>query len=197
MFYTRFIELCQRRGLTPGGAAARIGFNRASVNVWRKSGNPPKKELLVKIAEFFGVTTDYLLGLEDEGGRGGIPILGRVQAGLPVSAIEDVIGYVEPGPSEGRGELFALAVRGKSMEPRFREGDTVIVRKQSTAETGDIVVALIGDSDATIKKFRRTGDGIILQPLNPDFEPLIYSAEEIESLPVVILGRVIELRATF
>ena len=76
MFYDVFCALCVEKGLTPSGAAAKIGFNRASVTVWKNNGTAPKQELLVKIAEFFQVSTDYLLGLEEEkmpagtGGRG-------------------------------------------------------------------------------------------------------------------------------
>lgn len=61
MFYDVYCQLCQSRGLTPSGAATRIGFNRASVTMWKKSGRPPKQELLLKIAEFFDVSVDYLL----------------------------------------------------------------------------------------------------------------------------------------
>lgn len=195
MFYDTFVELCKNKGLSPGGAAGQIGFNRSSINVWRSTGKPPKQELLVRIATFFGVSTDYLLGREEA--RRMIPVLGRVQAGLPVTAFEDIIGYEEPGPSDSDGELFALRIRGASMEPRFREGDTVIVRKQSSADTGDIVVALIGDGEATIKRLGRTADGIMLQPLNPDFDTMFFSNEDIAALPVQLLGKVIELRARF
>lgn len=66
MFYDIFCELCEKRGLTPSGAAAQIGFNRASVTVWKNTGRAPKQDLLLKIAEYFGVTTDYLLGTEKE-----------------------------------------------------------------------------------------------------------------------------------
>lgn len=72
MFYDIFCALCAQQNLTPGGAAAKIGFNRASVTVWKNNGTAPKQELLVKIADFFQVSTDYLLGLEKapaEGGR--------------------------------------------------------------------------------------------------------------------------------
>lgn len=62
MFYETFCRLCQIHSLTPSGAAAKIGFNRASVTMWKNTGKAPKQELLIKIAEFFGVTTDYLLG---------------------------------------------------------------------------------------------------------------------------------------
>jgi transcriptional regulator with XRE-family HTH domain len=64
MFYETFCRLCQVHSLTPSGAAAKIGFNRASVTMWKNTGNAPKKELLIKIADFFGVTTDYLLGYD-------------------------------------------------------------------------------------------------------------------------------------
>lgn len=65
VFYDVFCSLCEKNGLTPGGAASKIGFNRASITVWKNSGKAPKQELLTKIASFFNVTTDYLLGLED------------------------------------------------------------------------------------------------------------------------------------
>ena len=61
MFYDVYCKLCREKGLTPSGAAAKIGFNRASVTVWKNTGKAPKQELLLKIASFFGVTTDYLL----------------------------------------------------------------------------------------------------------------------------------------
>ena len=124
-----------------------------------------------------------------------VPILGSVQAGVPVSAIEDVVGYValdEDGP-EGE-EFFALRVRGDSMEPRFMEGDTVIVRRQDDAESGDVVVALTGD-DATIKQLRKRDDGVMLVPFNHAYDPLYFPARAPESESVRILGKVVELRA--
>ena len=66
MFYDVFCALCAKKGLTPSGAASKIGFNRASVTVWKNNGTAPKQELLVKIADYFQVSTDYLLGLEQE-----------------------------------------------------------------------------------------------------------------------------------
>ncbi len=67
MFYDTYCGLCRSHGLTPSGAAARIGFNRASVTVWKNTGKAPKQELLLKIAQFFGVSTDYLLTGRDGG----------------------------------------------------------------------------------------------------------------------------------
>lgn len=66
MFYEIYCELCQKHGLSPSGAASKIGFNRASVTMWKNTGKAPKQELLVRIADFFGVSTDYLLGKEEQ-----------------------------------------------------------------------------------------------------------------------------------
>lgn len=95
------------------------------------------------------------------------------------------------------GEYFALQIRGNSMEPKFSAGDVVIVRKQSDVNSGDIAVVLVNGDDATIKKIKKRPDGVMLIPNNPEFEPMFYSNQEIEELPVVVLGKVVELRAKF
>lgn len=77
------------------------------------------------------------------------------------------------------------------------EGDVVIVRKQEDAESGDTVVVLVNGDDATVKKLKKMSDGIMLIPNNPAFEPLYFSAKEINELPVRIIGKVVELRAKF
>ena len=122
-----------------------------------------------------------------------VPLLGRVPAGVLDEAVEDPDGYL---PVDARGpasdELFALRVRGESMVGAgILPGDTVIVRRQPTARTGDIVVALV-DHDATVKTFVSRGDGrVTLRPENSAFDPIELDAEA-----VVILGRVIEVRRT-
>ena len=100
-----------------------------------------------------------------------VPLLGTVQAGLPVLAQEETIGYV---PFEGHGgsDLFALTVRGDSMkDAAILEGDVVIVRQQPTADSGQIVVALNGE-EATVKRLRLEKGHVWLMPENPDFEPI-------------------------
>ena len=127
-----------------------------------------------------------------------MPVLGRVQAGIPVEAIEEVLDWEElDGAYAGKDEYFGLRIRGDSMEPRICEGDVVIVRCQDYAESGDIVIALIGGSDATIKKIKYSPEGILLIPFNPGYEPMFYSKREVAELPVTIIGRVVELRGKF
>ena len=118
-----------------------------------------------------------------------IPLLGRVQAGALTTAVEEPEGYIPVLPKRGRGELFALRVRGESMTGAgILPGDIAIVRRQSTVESGDIAVALVGD-DATVKRVRLHGRRIELHAENPEFPPIIPPSGE-----VLILGKVIEIR---
>lgn len=127
-----------------------------------------------------------------------IPVLGRVAAGIPLDAIEEIIDYEEiPPKMAADGEYFALQIKGDSMEPKISNGDIVIVRKQSTAADGDIVIALINGDDAVCKRLKIYQDGIALISSNPTYEPLYFSNEDIEKKPVQILGEVKELRAKF
>ena len=116
-----------------------------------------------------------------------IPIMGRVTAGMPILAVEDIEGYVPVSEKVRRGrELFALRVMGESMiNAGILDGDIVIVHKTPSAENGDIVVALVGD-EATVKRFYKENGHFRLQPENEQFEPIIVDE-------VVLLGRVVSL----
>lgn len=127
-----------------------------------------------------------------------IKVLGRVAAGIPIEAIENVIDTEEISAElASTGEFFGLQIHGNSMEPKFSEGDVVIVRQQDDAESGDIIIATVNGTDATCKRLRKYRDGIELISTNPSYEPMFFSAEEIEQKPVRIIGRVVELRAKF
>ena len=122
-------------------------------------------------------------------------VLGRVAAGIPIEAIEEVIDTEEiTEEMAAKGEFFGLQIHGKSMEPRMIEGDVVIVMKQDTAETGDIVIVTVNGTDATCKRLKRYRDGIELIPINPSYDPIFFTNEEVESKPVRIIGKVVELR---
>lgn len=127
-----------------------------------------------------------------------IKVLGRVAAGIPIEAVEDVIDNEEISETLAKtGDFFALQIHGDSMEPRMCEGDVVIVRQQNDAESGDIVIAMINGDDATCKRLRKYRDGIELISNNPSYEPMFFSNEEIISKPVKIIGKVVELRGKF
>lgn len=125
-----------------------------------------------------------------------IPVLGRVVAGIPIEATQEILGYEEITPDLAKtGEFFALQVKGDSMLPKLEEGDIVIVKCQGDVETGDIAIVLVNGNEATIKQVKKVDGGIMLYGFNPDvYEPHFYSNKQIETLPVRILGKVIESR---
>ena len=176
-----------------------VGVGRSTVAMWESGKNQPDNTALIKMASLFGVSTDYILGLDSPSRTGvRIPVLGDVAAGIPIEAIQGIVNYEEIDAAlASTGEFFGLRVKGASMEPRMREGDVVIVRKQDDADTGDTVVALVNGDSATVKKLKKGPDGITLVPTNPAYDPMFYSCAEVASLPVRIIGRVVELRAKY
>ena len=127
-----------------------------------------------------------------------IPILGTVKAGYDYLAQENWIGAVDVDKKLADGnELFALKVHGDSMSPVLIEDDIVIIKKQDDFENGDIVVAIVNGDEATIKKGKKSENSILLQPLNPSYEPLIFTYDEMKSIPVKIIGIVKQLKREF
>ncbi|MBQ2840981.1 MAG: helix-turn-helix domain-containing protein [Oscillospiraceae bacterium] len=189
-------RLRTERGISQKEMGERLGVGQSAVAMWERGTNKPSYDILLAIAELFGVSVSVLTGEENVSMR--IPVLGKVQAGLPCTATEDIIGYEEMSAEESRyGEFFALKIRGRSMEPRFVEGDTVIVRRQSSVDNGDIAIVLVGSEEATCKKFYRHSDGITLVSLNSEFEPMHFSPEELKYMKLEVIGKVCELRARF
>lgn len=122
-----------------------------------------------------------------------IPVYGRVAAGIPIEAVENIIDWEEI-PADWKGEYGCLTINGDSMSPRILDGDRVVVRIQDDAESGDIVIAIINGHDGVCKKLIKQTDGIVLQSLNPAYEPMYFSKKSQESVPVRIWGKVVELR---
>lgn len=119
-----------------------------------------------------------------------IPVLGRVAAGAPIFAEENIEGWVTFDGARSAEGLFALRVQGQSMrDGGILDGDLVIVRQQASGDEGDIVVALVDGEEATVKKLLREGDRVRLQPMNPDFEPLVLAGDRVS-----IQGKVVGLR---
>ena len=127
-----------------------------------------------------------------------IPVLGEVAAGTPIWAEENYIGYEEISEELSKsGDYFGLKIKGDSMSPRISEGDTVIIKQQDDAESGDIVIVLINGDSATCKRLMKYKDGISLISLNPAYEPMIFSNQEIKEKPIRIIGKVVENRQKY
>ena len=117
-----------------------------------------------------------------------VPVMGRIAAGVPISAIQDHTHDVMVPPEMlGTGDHFALEVRGDSMiEAGILDGDTVIIRRANTAQNGDIVVALVDDEEATLKRFRRKGGSIALEAANPAYETRIFGPDRVKVQGVLV-----------
>lgn len=125
-----------------------------------------------------------------EAGAVQLPLYGRIAAGLPIEALRDHSGQIEvPMAMLGNGEHFALEVAGDSMiEAGILDGDTVIIRRDESAETGQIVVALVDDNEVTLKRLRRRGNSIALEPANARHETRIFPADRVR-----VQGRLVAL----
>lgn len=201
----RIAELRKAKNISQSKLGKIIGVAQNTVCNWENGNREPDQHSLAKLAEYFNVSIDYLIGhisntpgTQKPSGSILIPVLGKVAAGLPVFANEEILDYEEITPKmAASGEYFALQIRGDSMEPKISDGDVVIVRQQNDCETGDIVVVLINGDEATVKRIKKIPEGIMLVADNPNYGPWFYSNKEIETLPVTIIGRVVELRAKF
>lgn len=128
-----------------------------------------------------------------------IPLLGIVKAGYDYMAQENWEGMIEVDKDiiKDGSDYFALKIKGDSMSPILIEDDIVIIKKQEDFENGDLVVAIVNGDEATIKKGRKNDTSIILQPFNPNYEPLIFTNDEMKTIPVTIVGIVKQLKREF
>jgi repressor LexA len=117
-----------------------------------------------------------------------VPVMGRIAAGVPISAIQDHTHNITVPPDLlGAGEHFALEVKGDSMiEAGILDGDTVLVRRAATAGSGDIVVALVDGEEATLKRLRRKGDSIALEAANPAYETRIFGPDRVDVQGILV-----------
>ena len=208
-FRTRLKQLRNEKKINQRELANFLKVAPSTISMYESGQREPNFEVLESLADFFNVDLNYLLGksdkttklmIEDSQPPQGlkIPVLGTVAAGIPISAVEDILDYEEvPQSWESQGEFFGLRIKGDSMQPKIDDGDVVIVRQQSDANSGDTVIALVNGDDATCKKLQKTDNGIMLVSTNPNYLPMFFTNEEILTKPVVILGKVVELRSKF
>ncbi|MDO4473849.1 MAG: XRE family transcriptional regulator [Eubacteriales bacterium] len=222
LIYDRIRMLCKEKGVTVTGTEMELGFARGSLCKIDK--NKPSMERLQKLADYFKVEADWLVGASEyrtkremlqhfdditdipalrseifrlERGSQ-IPVLGEVAAGQPIFAEEKYIGYEDISEKMAKsGTFFGLKIKGDSMSPRISEGDTVIVRQQEDAESGDVVIVLINGETATCKRLMKYAEGITLLSFNPTYEPMTFSNKEILEKPVKIIGKVVENRQKY
>lgn len=185
--------------------AKSIGVSPQTFNTWCKGIAIPRMGKVQALADYFNINKSDLI--EDKKlnidtvpieSSYTIPVLGRVAAGYGKEAVEEVIGQIEISPAlAAKGDYFGLLIKGDSMIPTLYDGDTVIVQRVDDAESGDLVIALVNGHDATCKRLQKYAEGIALIPQNPVYEPMRFTESEIDTTPVKILGKVIEMRRKF
>lgn len=219
IFIKRLSALMEERELKQAELAKISGVRASSISDYLTGKYKPKQDNIDLIARALSVSPAWLMGYDDkkESSRispaapqdapaplssdrrkiARIPVLGRVAAGIPIEAIENIEDYEERYISvlEDPHDYFALRIVGHSMEPRIWDGDVVIVHKQDDVDSGQIAVVLVNGDDATVKQLKKSSSGITLIGLNPTvYSPHFYTADEVISLPVRILGLVVEVR---
>ena len=203
----RIYELRRLKNMSQQELASRLSVGQTTISAWERGTREPDHQSLSALADIFGVSTDYILGRDESAleailgkpspGAVRIPVLGRVAAGTPLYTAEEIIDWEEIPEAMAQGhEFFALKIRGRSMEPHICDNDVVIVRRQSTCDSGSIAIVLVNGDEATCKRVKFTPQGISLISSNPEFEPMFYTQKEVSELPVEILGVVVELRRT-
>ena len=177
-----------------------VNVHQTAISQWETGRTTPDIETSMALANYFGVSLDYLLGKEENSSspkRTGvrIPVYGTVAAGIPIEAISNIEDYEEITEEQAaKGEYFALRIKGESMEPDIRDGSVVIVKRQDYLESGQVAIVSVNGYDATCKRVQMTPDGLMLISNNPKFKPMFYTKQEIDELPVRILGLVEECR---
>ena len=221
--YEKYLELLEEKNCRNIDVSKATGIPPSTFSDWKKGKSSPKLDKLKKIADYFNVQVEYLTGESEyrtkkemfntwdnkfnkdeklainmrkieKGIR--IPVLGNVAAGIPIEAIEDILEWEDIDEDiASKGQHFGLKIKGDSMSPRILNDDIVIVRSQPNANSGDIVIAKVNSDDACCKKLIKHDDGISLVSFNQEYEPMYFSKNDINKIPVDIIGVVIELRA--
>ena len=199
-FGKKLREARVKKGMTQQELADLIGTSKSVISGYENGKNDPARSVLLKLSKSLDVSLNYLMGWEEDTNIEQIepinsikiPVVGRIPAGTPIEAIEDIIEYIDipENWTNGNNEYFGLIVRGDSMYPLLLDGDTVVIKRQEVAETGDICACYINGYDATLKRISLTEHSITLKPENPNYPPKTYTHPG----EVTIAGKVIEVR---
>lgn len=202
---SRIKSLRLDRGLTQVQLAEKLRVSQNIISSWEVGRTKPS-QMLSKVADFFGVSIDYLVGESEvrnaekkiASPRVGvkIPLVGSIVAGEPSLALEDVEDFVEISPSlAASGDFFALRVHGDSMSPHIADGDIAIIKITSEFRNGQVCLVYVGLDETTLKQVQKTEEGITLIGFNTSvYTPHFYSRRECIDLPVKIGGVLKETR---
>lgn len=196
------------KNIKPIELSKKTGISKTNISCYMSGKYEAKQDGVKSLATVLNVNPVWLMGYDVPMDRNiktdklgnpvvSIPILGEVKAGFNYLAQENWIGTIDLDEKIAEtGEFFALEVKGDSMIPIFFEGDTVIIRKQNDCENNQVAVVIVNGDEGTLKKVKKTDEGIILQSFNPAYTPVMYTNKEIKETPIIIAGIFQELRRT-
>lgn len=165
---------------------------------WYNGKVYPRIDKIELLANYFNIKKSDLIEEKQQSYSNSAVVLiyGTIPAGIPMEMIEDVIDTEEIDAEmlKGGKQYFGLRIKGNSMYPEYLDGDTIILEKIDNCESGQDCCVMVNGDDGTFKRVFKNENGIILQPLNPEFQPMVYTNEQIEKLPIKIIGKVVELR---
>lgn len=182
----------------------KTGISKSTISRYLSGGYIAKQKNLLKLSIALHVEPKFLFSdaveeLDANLKVYSIPLVGKVVAGTPIDAIENITDYIRvTDPAAADGSYYALHVTGASMEPEMREGDLVIVHKQDYFDSGDICIVLVNGDEATVKKVIKSDQGITLIGFNATvYPPHFYNVRQVEELPVRVIGKVKEVRRSY
>lgn len=203
--YNRIYSLCEDNDTTVTELEAKLGFGRGSIGKLKTKGAMPAADRLLKIANYFGVSMDYLATGEDaltrippnvyQIDKQKIPVLGKIACGNPIYANEERESYVMAG-TEIKADFCLIASGNSMINARIYDGDIVFIRKQNIVENGDIAAVMVStEGEVTLKRFFYYPQKslLILKPENPVYEDLIFQGTELDN--VHVLGKAIAFQS--
>lgn len=220
-FANRLKKAMEIRNIKASELSERANIPKSAISQYLSGLYEAKQKSIFKLSNILNVSEAWLMGLDVPMERTSdnisdqlknigtiymsntdlvkIPLLGTVKAGYDYMAQENWTGYVdvEKDIVKDGQEYFALKVVGDSMSPTLIEDDIVIIKKQNDFENGDIIVAIINGDEATIKKGKKSETSVTLQPLNTAYDPLVFTYDEMKTIPVTIVGIVKQLKREF
>lgn len=207
-FQNRLKKAMEMKNIKQVDLVEKTGLDKTLINKYLAGITNARQQKLTKLAVALGVNEVWLMGYDVPMQRdltigtslasksAVVFVYGSIPAGIPMECIEDIIDTEEIPVDmlKGGKQYFGLKVKGNSMEPEYLDGDTLILEKADDCESGDDCVVMVNGNDGTFKRVIKNKDGIILQPLNAEYIPFVFTNEQIESLPVRVIGIVVEIR---
>lgn len=201
-FANRLNKAITLRNMKPIELSEKTGIDKSKISSYMSGRYKAKQDGVYLLAQALNVSEVWLMGYDvpmeaipiKKINKVKIPVLGKVKAGYNCLAQENIIGYESIDNVPDPENYYALQITGDSMEPLFSDGDIAIVHKQDDFDSGNTCIVLVNGDEATVKKVVKIDDGIDLIAMNPYYPIRHFSKNEMDEIPVKIIGKVVEAR---